>query len=109
MHRYAGPEDCLPIREELQVTIQQIGQLMQGRAKAATSPAGADAQSAAPPVPAESARAKRPVLPPSVPQVFLPVRGVLGEGELRYEPRLVPGCAPHILDLYKLFCETYSL
>jgi hypothetical protein len=79
------------------LTRVQIGRLMEGRRPAAAVPgAVAPATATAPAVPRPAAdRASgpgptataRPVLPPDVPQCFIPARG--GRGELVYAPKLV--------------------
>ncbi|HBS29759.1 MAG TPA: ATP-binding protein [Phycisphaerales bacterium] len=58
----------------------------------------APAPSAAPPARAPAASVQRPVLPPEVPQFFLPLRGPRGTGPIVYRPMLLGSGRIHYED-----------
>jgi uncharacterized protein DUF87 len=76
------------------LTRTQIKQLMAGRTspeapRPATAPAGG-APAAEPTAPSPTASAGRPVLPPAVPQIFVPIRGSAPAGAaLIYRPQIL--------------------
>jgi hypothetical protein len=76
------------------LTRTQIKQLMAGRTspeapRPAAAPAGG-APAAAPTAPSPAASAGRPVLPPAVPQIFVPIRGSAPAGAaLIYRPQIL--------------------
>jgi len=76
------------------LTRTQIKQLMAGRTspeapRPATAPAGG-APAAEPTTPSPTASAGRPVLPPAVPQIFVPIRGSAPAGAaLIYRPQIL--------------------
>jgi hypothetical protein len=72
------------------LTRAQIKTLMDPRKSAAPAPAAAKVSVATPSTPPFSAESSRPVLPPDVPQYFVPVRGARPSGSrLVYQPMLL--------------------
>ncbi len=80
------------------LTRRQIKRLMKGRRPAAALPATA-AKGAAIPARKQAAANPRPVLPPSIPQCFLPLAG-RARG-LRYQPYLIGLARVHFIDARK--------
>ncbi len=88
------------------MTRTQIRQLMEDKKKAhgdalSTPAAGMRfeaAREAAAPVPSVAAP---PILPPEIPQVFLPLRRAAGAAEITYEPRLLAMGKVHFVDTRK--------
>ncbi len=79
------------------LTRQHIKRLMAGREPSAAPAAAAPTpRGAAVPAPAVTAASSRPVLPPGVPQCFLPATG--GLDGLRYQPHLVGLSRIHFID-----------
>ena len=81
------------------LTRAQIKQLMDPRKSAAPAPMAAAVSSAAPPVSSPATAEARPVLPPDVPQYFVPVRGARPAGSrLIYQPMLLGSAQVRFVD-----------
>jgi hypothetical protein len=83
------------------MTRQQISRLMHHR-QGGDEPTHEEVPSThVPSVAGRTFQLSRPVLPPDIPQVFLPARSSVALGELVYEPRLLAAAKVHFVDSRK--------